>query len=73
MVVGEKRSGAMRFISCKKCKYNFEGECEFYIMGSGNDIDKPCRREEELVRRAANDFIDAFSDFGLAHENLEDK
>ena len=60
MVVGEKRSGEMRFISCKKCKYNFEGECEFNIIGSGNDIDKPCREEEELVRRAANDFIDAF-------------
>ena len=37
----------MRFTICEKCKYNFEGECEFYSMGSGNDIDKTCFGEEE--------------------------
>lgn len=46
---GERRSGAMRFTLCEKCKYNFDGECEFYSMGSGNDVDKPCRVEEEDV------------------------
>ena len=29
-------------------------------MGSGNEIDKPCYREEELVKRAAKDFLNAF-------------
>lgn len=34
--------------TCEKCKYNDEGECTFYSMGSGNDYDKPCYREEKL-------------------------
>lgn len=48
------------WFSCKGCKYNDEGECIFYVMGSGNEIDKPCYKEEELVKRAAKDFLDAF-------------
>ncbi len=47
------------WFSCKGCKYNDEGECTFCEMGSGNEIDKPCYREEELVNRAARDFLDA--------------
>lgn len=49
-----------KWFSCKGCKYNDEWECTFYVMGSGNEIDKPCYREEELVKRAAKDFLDAF-------------
>lgn len=48
------------FIACEKCKYNYDGECDFYSMGSGNDIDKPCHREEELTKKASDDFIQAF-------------
>jgi hypothetical protein len=29
-------------------------------MGSGNEVDKPCYREEELIKKAADDFIQAF-------------
>lgn len=48
------------WISCKLCKYNDEGECIFDVIGSGNDIDKPCHIEEDLITRAAKDFLDAF-------------
>ena len=53
----------MRFTLCEKCKYNFEGECEFYSMGSGNDIDKPCSGEEE----------DAFSDSVMDNLRVEEE
>ncbi len=36
-------------IACEKCKYNDDGECVFYYMGSGNEIDMPCYREKELI------------------------
>lgn len=36
-------------IACKKCKYNDNGECVFYFMGSGNEIDMPCYREKEPI------------------------
>ena len=48
------------YIECKKCKYNYDGECGFYEMGSGNEIDMPCYREKELIKEAAGDFIQAF-------------
>lgn len=48
------------WFACEGCKYDDNGECTFYEMGSGNEIDKPCYREEELVNRAAKDFLDAF-------------
>ena len=32
-------------IACEKCKYDYDGECVFYDMGSGNKIDMPCYRE----------------------------
>ena len=52
------------WIACKGCKYDDNGECTFYIMGSGNEIEKPCYREEELVNRAAKDFLDTFLERG---------
>lgn len=39
--------------ACKKCKYNDEGECVWYFMGSGYVIDMPCHREKELINEAA--------------------
>lgn len=48
------------FIACKHCKYNCDGECDFYSMGRGNEVDKPCYREKELIKKAADDFIQAF-------------
>ena len=48
------------YIACKKCKYNYDGECDFYDMGSGNEIDMPCYREKELIKEAADNFIQAF-------------
>lgn len=35
------------YIECKKCKYNYDGECDFYSMGSGDEIDMPCYSESE--------------------------
>ena len=48
------------YIACEKCKYNYDGECNFYYMGSGNEIDMPCYREKELIKRAADSFLQAF-------------
>lgn len=48
------------YIACKKCKYNHNGECDFYYMGSGNEIDMPCYREKELIKKAADNFLQAF-------------
>lgn len=48
------------YIACVKCKYNYEGECDFYDMGSGNEIDMPCYREKQLIKNAADNFIQAF-------------
>ena len=48
------------YIACEKCKYNYDGECDFYNMGSGNEIDMPCYREKELIKEAADNFIQAF-------------
>lgn len=59
----------MVFITCKGCKYDYYGECDFYIMGSGNEIDMPCYRERELIKKAADDFLQAFIDV----ENEGDK
>lgn len=50
----------MTYIACEKCKYNYEGECDFYDMGSGNDIDMPCYREKKLIQEAANYFVQAY-------------
>ena len=47
------------YIACEKCKYNPDGECKFYIMGSGNEIDMPCYREKELINGAADNFLQA--------------
>ena len=47
------------YIACEKCKYNHDGECDFYVMGSGNEIDMPCYREKELIKEAADNFIQA--------------
>ena len=44
------------YIACKKCKYNYDGGCDFYDMGSGNEIDMPCYREKELIKEAADNF-----------------
>ena len=33
------------YITCEKCKWNYEGECYFYSMGSGDEIDMPCYQE----------------------------
>ncbi len=49
------------YIACKKCKYNYDGECDFYDMGSGNEIDMPCYREKELIKKATDNFIQAFA------------
>lgn len=48
------------YIACEKCKYNHNGERVFYDMGSGNEIDMPCYREKELIKEAADNFIQAF-------------
>ena len=48
------------YIACKKCKYNYDGECNFDDMGSGNEIDMPCYREKELIKKAADNFLQAF-------------
>ncbi len=48
------------YIACEKCKYNYEGECDFYDMGSGNEIDMPCYREKQLIKQAADYFCQAF-------------
>lgn len=48
------------YIACKKCKYNHDGECNFYDMGSGNEIDMPCYREKELIKEASDNFLQAF-------------
>ena len=48
------------YIACEKCKYNYDGGCDFYDMGSGNEIDMPCYREKELINEAADNFIQAF-------------
>lgn len=46
---------------CKICKYNdADNGCIFYVMGTGNEEDKPCRKNEDLVQKAANDFLQAF-------------
>lgn len=37
-------------ITCEKCKYNYDGECYFYYMGNGEEIDKPCYRGKELIK-----------------------
>ena len=53
--------GKGMYIACKKCKYNYDGECDFYDMGSGNEIDMPCYREKELIKKATDNFIQAFA------------
>lgn len=40
------------YITCKKCKYYHDGECDFYDMGSGNEINMPCYEEKELIKEA---------------------
>ena len=50
------------YIACQNCKYNREDECEFYSMGSGLEMDMPCYREKELIRRAAKYIIEGLSD-----------
>lgn len=40
--------------TCEKCKYNDDGKCDFFYMGSGNEIDMPCYREKELMKEAAD-------------------
>lgn len=42
------------YIACEKCKWNYEGECDFYSMGSGDEIDMPCYREryKEILEEA---------------------
>ena len=56
----EEREDKGMYIACKKCKYNHNGECNFYYMGSGNEIDMPCYREKELIKKAADNFLQAF-------------
>jgi hypothetical protein len=56
----EESEGKGMYIACKKCKYNHNGECDFYYMGSGNEIDMPCYREKELIKKAADNFLQAF-------------
>lgn len=46
----------------EKCKYNWDGQCEFYSMGSGNDMDKPCYEEEELIKVAVLYFVKKFNE-----------
>lgn len=48
------------WFACEGCKYDDNGDCTFYEMGSGNEIDKPCHREEEMANRALKHLIDAF-------------
>ena len=48
------------YIACDKCKYDYNGECIFYDIGSGNEIDMPCYREKELIKNAADNFLQAF-------------
>lgn len=52
----------MHYIACERCKYNrnHTGECDFHLVGSGNEIDMPCYREKEMIRKAANIFLQAF-------------
>ncbi len=47
------------YITCEKCKWNYEGACDFYNMGSGDEIDMPCYRERNLINEAAENFIQA--------------
>ena len=48
------------YIACKKCKYKCDGDCGFYEMGNGNEIDMPCYREKEMIKEAADNFLHAF-------------
>ena len=48
------------YIACEKCKYNDDGECGFYDMGSDDELYMPCYREKELIKEAANNFLQAF-------------
>ena len=57
------------YAACEKCKYNYEGECDFYDMGSGNEIDMPCYREKELIKEAVNNLRQVF----LGAESEEEK
>ena len=59
------------YVACKKCKYNYNGECDFYYMGSGNEIDMPCYREKELIKEAADNFCKAFVQYCHTPEQLE--
>ena len=54
--------------ACEKCKYNHDGDCDFYDMGSGNEVDMPCYREKELIKEAADNFIQAFVDSERSEE-----
>lgn len=56
----EEREDKRMYIACKKCKYNYDGDCIFYDMGSGNETDMPCYREKELIQKASDYFIQAF-------------
>ena len=57
------------YIACKKCKYNYDGECDFYDMASGNEIDMPCYREKELIKGAADIILKEFA--GAESEDKE--
>ena len=46
----------------EKCKYNWNGLCKFYSIGSGDDIDKPCHEEEELIKVAVLYFVKKFNE-----------
>ena len=48
------------------CKYFYDGDCNFYCMGSGNPDDMPC-----LIQ--ANADIEAFRKWREEHENEEQK
>ena len=39
---------------------NYDGECDFYETGSGDEIDMPCFREKELIKKTADNFLQAF-------------
>lgn len=40
------KEGQRMYIACEICKYNCEGNCNFY----GNEIDMPCYKEKQLIK-----------------------
>ena len=49
------------YIACEKCKWNYEGACDFYHMGSGDEIDMPCYRERKLIEEAQEELLESAS------------